>query len=67
MCEIGREEYESIQYYFNHICEATAKAARSDEEKVGALGIEFWTSLAEEEHSRIKKNAFVKNYIHECC
>ena len=49
------------------ICEATAKAARNDSEKVGALGIEFWTSLAEEEYSRIKKNAFVKNYIHQCC
>jgi hypothetical protein len=49
LCEIARQEYESVQYYFSQICEVTAKAARSDSEKIGALGIEFWTSLAEEE------------------
>ena len=38
-----------VQYHFKEICDATALSARSDIEKVGALGIEFWTSLAEEE------------------
>lgn len=41
----------------------TADAARGPDEKVGAQGIEFWTSLAEEEYARIKRNAVVKNYI----
>ena len=35
----------------------------SDDEKLGAQGIEFWTSLAEEEYARMKKNGFCKNYI----
>lgn len=51
--EIGRQEYDSIQYYFQNICEVTANAAKSDIEKVGAQGIEFWTSLAEEEYARL--------------
>lgn len=34
--EIGRQEYDSIQYYFEKICEITAKAAKQDIEKVGA-------------------------------
>lgn len=66
LVEVGRQEYESVQYYFTQICEATAKAAKLDTEKVGAQGIEFWTSLAEEEMSRIKRNAFVKGYIEQC-
>jgi hypothetical protein len=41
----------------------TAKAAREDDEKVGAQGIEFWTSLAEEELRRRKLNSHVKGYI----
>lgn len=63
LVEVGRQEYESVEYYFAQIFEATANAAKNDSEKVGAQGIEFWTSLAEEENLRIKKNGFVKNYI----
>jgi len=33
---------------------------------LGAQGIEFWTSLAEEEHARMKKNAYVHGYIGLC-
>ena len=36
LVEIGRQEYEVIEYYFGQICEVTARAARQDEEKVGA-------------------------------
>ena len=34
--EIGKQEYESIEYYFSSLCAVTAKAAREDDEKVGA-------------------------------
>ena len=61
--EIGRQEYESIEFYFTKICEVTASAAKSDEQGVGAQGIEFWTSLAEEELRRKKKGGLVKGYI----
>lgn len=44
----------------------TANAARNDDEKVGAQGIEFWTSLAEEEYSLIKKGIECKGYIKNC-
>jgi hypothetical protein len=33
---------------------------------VGAQGIEFWTTLAEEELRRKKKKLVVKNYIAQC-
>jgi importin subunit beta-1 len=33
---------------------------------VGAQGIEFWTSLAEEELKRKRKNGLVKGYIQQC-
>ena len=36
LVEIGRQEYESVEFYFAEICEVTAKAAKSDVEKVGA-------------------------------
>ena len=36
-------------------------------EKVGAQGIEFWTSLAEEEKSRIQKGHFCKGYVLQSC
>lgn len=49
ICELARQEYENIQYYFKELCEITAKTAKGDEESVGALAIEFWTTLAEEE------------------
>jgi len=61
--EIARQEYESIEFYFPKICDVTAKAAKNDEKDVGAQGIEFWTSLAEEEIRRKQLNGLVKNYI----
>lgn len=36
LVEIARQEYESIEFYFQKIAEVTAKAATSDEQKVGA-------------------------------
>jgi len=41
-------------------------AARSDASKVGAQGIEFWTTMAEEELNRGRKGLPVKNYIRNC-
>ena len=61
--ELARQEYENIQHYFAKFCDLTANAAKNDEESIGALALEFWTSLAEEEQMRIKKNYFVRNYI----
>ncbi len=55
-----------MEFYFPRICEVTANAATNDEQSVGAQGIEFWTSLAEEELRRMKKNAYVKGYIAQC-
>jgi hypothetical protein len=66
LVEMGRQEYESVEFYFPKICEVTANAANNDEQSVGAQGIEFWTSLAEVELKRIKKNGLVKNYISQC-
>ncbi len=66
LVEIGRQEYESIEFYFPTICTVTAAAAKNDEQSVGAQGIEFWTSLAEEELSRKKKNGNMKGYIAQC-
>ena len=66
LVEIARQEYESIEFFFQKVCQITADAARGADEKVGAQGIEFWTSLAEEEHTRIKKNGVVKGYINQC-
>lgn len=66
LVEIGRQEYEYIENYFTKICEVTAYAAKTDEQTVGAQGIEFWTSLAEEELRRTQKNGLVKNYIATC-
>jgi hypothetical protein len=63
LVEIGRQEYESIEFYFTKVCELTALAARSKNDLLGAQGLEFWTSLAEEEIKRAKKGGFVKKYI----
>lgn len=66
LVEIGRQEYESVEFYFAKLAEVTANAANNDVGKVGAQGIEFWTTLAEEETFRQRKGAFVKNYIRGC-
>lgn len=36
LVELGRQEYDSVEFYFQKICEVTANAAKNDEEKVGA-------------------------------
>jgi hypothetical protein len=36
LVDIGRQEYDSVEFYFQKICEITATIARNDEEKVGA-------------------------------
>lgn len=67
LVEIARQEYEAVEFFFDQLCAITAEAANGPDEKVGAQGIEFWTSLAEEEYSRFKKNGLVKGYINRCC
>jgi hypothetical protein len=61
--EIARQQYDIVGYYLPLLMEATAFCAKGDDEKIGAQAIEFWTSLAEEEYSRKKKNAHSKDYI----
>lgn len=36
LVEVGKQEYESIEFYFPKICEITAIAARNDDQTVGA-------------------------------
>ena len=55
-----------MTHYFAKIAEVTAKAAMQDDSKVGAQGIEFWTTLAEEELVRERKGAHLMNYIKNC-
>jgi importin subunit beta-1 len=63
LVEIGKQEYEHIQNYFQHICEVTGKLAKSENETVGSQAIEFWTTLAEEELRRIDAKEEYKGYI----
>jgi importin subunit beta-1 len=67
LVDVGRQEYDSVEFYFSKICEVTSTLARNDDEKVGAQAIEFWTSLAEEEQSRNLKRMSHKGYIPQCC
>lgn len=55
LVEIARQEYESVHFYFDQLLHITSSAALSQDEKLGSQGIEFWTSLAEEEVSRRKR------------
>ena len=48
-------QYEHLEFYFTKIAQATYQAANNDEAQVGLQGIEFWTTLTEEEISREKK------------
>lgn len=66
LVEIAREEYDSVEFFFDQICQITAATARGEDEKLGAQAIEFWTSLAEEEYSRMKKFGNAKGYINKC-
>jgi hypothetical protein len=63
LVEIARQEYDQLEYFYAQVCSITAEAARGPDEKVGAQGIEVWTSIAEEEHSRKKKGGVVKGYV----
>ena len=66
LVEIARQEYDSVEFFFEQVCSVTVNAAKGDDEKLGAQGIEFWTSLAEEELSRRKKQLPIKDYIKKC-
>lgn len=63
--EIGTQEYEFVELYFEQICQTTAAATKSKNNKVGAQSFEFWTTLAEEEAERRSKNT-CKQYIEKC-
>lgn len=52
-----------MSHYLQKISEVTGRAATQDEEKVGCQGIEFWTTVAEVEATRIERGASVNNYI----
>jgi importin subunit beta-1 len=66
LVEIARQEYESVQFYFDQLLHITSSAALGQDEKLGSQGIEFWTSLAEEEASRRKRQLPVQDYIRRC-
>jgi importin subunit beta-1 len=59
-------EYDSVEAYFQQICQTTAAAANSENDKVGAQAFEFWTTLAEEEQERVVKGLPSKNYMNLC-
>ncbi len=67
LVELARLQYENIELYFQKIAIATNFAANNDEQSVGAQGIEFWTTLTEEEIYREKKGLPIKNYIRNNC
>lgn len=67
LVELAREEYDSVEFFFDQVTQITAEAARGEDEKLGAQAIEFWTSLAEEEHRRMRKGGNVKGYINSQC
>lgn len=64
--EVMTQEYEVMQFYFNEICEATARCASHSTNKVGATAFEFWTTLVEDETERTEKNAPCLQYIYRC-
>lgn len=66
LVEVGRQEYNYVTHYFQKIAEVTSKAAMHDESKVGAQGIEFWTTIAEEELQRERKGVGSMHYIQNC-
>jgi len=51
--EVTTQEYETIQFYFNKICEVTANCAKHISPKVGAQAYEYWTTLVEDETERV--------------
>src|SRR3569833_1604879 len=63
LVEVARQEYDSLQFYFDEIFQLTSLLAIYDDQSVGAQAIEFWTSLAEEELGRRNKKQNVKSYI----
>jgi hypothetical protein len=56
-----------METYLTRLFEITSNAALNDEDKIGAQAIEFWTSLAEEEYSRLTSNKLSSNYIPRAC
>lgn len=63
LVEICKVYYEKIDSYFVPLAQVTGTLARNNQEKVGAQGIEVWTTIAEEEFDRISNGKLVKNYI----
>lgn len=61
--EIAKYYYDYIEFYFSELAQITANLARTNKEKVGAQGIEVWTTIAEEELEKMQGNKPIKNYI----
>jgi len=68
MClvEIARQEYEHMGTYIAKLSQLTAHVAKNDASEVGSQGIEFWTTLAEVEISRLEKQGQILNIIDQC-
>mmetsp|Transcript_41566 Transcript_41566/g.54730 ORF Transcript_41566/g.54730 Transcript_41566/m.54730 type:complete len:182 (+) Transcript_41566:773-1318(+) len=63
LVEIARQEYNMIQPYMERIWQVTSHMAKADQAEVGSQAIEFWTTIAEVELSRMEKQGQVSNYI----
>jgi importin subunit beta-1 len=63
--EISIQEYDSVHFFFQRICEVTGNSTKSSSSRVGAQAFEYWTSMAEEETDRLKSGS-CKNYIESC-
>lgn len=49
--------------YIDKICQVTSYVAKNDQSQVGSQGIEFWTTIAEVELSRLEKQGSILNLV----
>ena len=63
LVEICKVYYEKVENYFVPLAHVTSTLAKNNQDKVGAQGIEVWTTIAEEEFERQSNGKLVKNYI----
>ena len=63
LVELAYTEYNSIEFYLAKIAQVTEKAANHDDESIGLQGIEFWTTLTEQEIYKESKGLPTKGYV----
>ena len=61
--DIGRQEYLLMGAYLEEISRISQDKVFNDDSRVGCQAIEFWTTIAEVEYTRLSRQQTINNFV----